>query len=215
MRFRDRFKAGQLLAEKLSQYANRRDVVVVALPPGGVPIGYEVGKALSAPLDIVVIRSLSLPSNPTLAMGAVCDDGALALNQELIRWLNISDATIDQVIAAERAESQRLDKAYRGDASHLELVGKVAILVEDGITTASAMRTALAILRLRHPARIVIAVPVASPSSVLELRGQADDIVTCSVPKGVETVSQWYEDFAEISEESVRNLYQRAIRRFS
>lgn len=215
MRFRDRFKAGQLLAEKLSQYANRRDVVVLALPPGGVPIGYEVAKALSAPLDIVVIRSLSLPSNPTLAMGAVCADGALALNQELIRWLNISDATIDQVIAAERAESQRLDKAYRGDASHLELVGKVAILVEDVITTASAMRTALAILRLRHPARIVIAVPVASSSSVLELRGQADDIVTCSVPKGFETVSQWYEDFAEISEESVRNLYQRAIRRFS
>lgn len=215
MRFHDRSEAGKLLAEKLSQYASRTDVIVLALPPGGVPIGYEVAKALNTPLDILVIRSLRLPSNPELAMGAVCADGALALNQEIIRWLNISETTIDKVIAAERAESQRLDKAYRGDASHLELVGKVAILVEDGITTASAMRTAVSILRLRRPARMLIAVPVASPSYVLELRGQVDDIVTCLVPKGFETVGQWYEDFAEVSEGSVRNLYQRARRRFS
>lgn len=215
MRFRNRSTAGQLLAENLSHYANRSDVIVLALPPGGVPIGYEVATVLNAPLDILVIRSLGLPSNPTLAMGAVCADGALALNQELIRWLNISDATIDEVIAAERAESQRLDKAHRGEASDLELMGNVAILVEDGITTASAMRTAVTILRLRRPAQMVIAVPVASPASVLELRGQVNEIVTCSVPKRFETVGQWYEDFAEISEESVRVLYQRARRRFS
>ena len=119
------------------------------------------------------------------------------------------------MIGVERAESQRLDKTYRGGASHLDLARKVAILVEDGITTASAMRTAVSILRLRRPAPIVVAVPVASPASVLELRGQVDEIVTCSVPTGFQTGGQWYEDLVEISEESVRDLYQRARRRFS
>jgi putative phosphoribosyl transferase len=170
MRFPDRFKAGQLLAEKLDHYAYRRDVIVLALPPGGVPVGYEVAKALNAPLDILVIRRLDFPNNPALAMGAVCADGALVLNHELIRWLNIGGAKLDDVIAVERAKSQRLDKAYRNDALRLELRDKFAILVDDGMTAASAMRTAIAILRLRHPARIVIAVPVASHSSVLDLR---------------------------------------------
>lgn len=215
MRFRDRFKAGQLLAEKLSHYANRKDAIVLALPPGGVPIGYEVATALNTPFDIVVIRSLRLPNNPVLAMGAVCADGALLLNHELNRWLNISNATIDAAIAAEMAESLRLDKTYRGDTSPSALEGKVAILVDDGITTASAMRAPISILRLRRPAQMVIAVPVVSRSSVLELRAQVDDVVTCSTPNGFETVSQWYDDSAEISEESVRDLYERARGRFS
>lgn len=214
MRFRDRFKAGQLLAEKLSHYAYRRDVIVLALPPGGVPIGYEVAKVLNAPLDILVIRRLGLPDNPALAIGVVCADGALVLNHELIRWLNISDARLDDVIAVGRAESLRLDKAYRNDALGLELRDKFAILVDDGMTTASAMRTAIAILRLRRPARIVIAVPVASRSSVLELLAQVDNVITYSMPNEFETVAQWYDDFAEISEESVRELYERARGRF-
>jgi putative phosphoribosyl transferase len=143
-------------------------------------------------------------------MGAVCADGALVLNHELIRLLNIGGAKLDDVIAVERAKSQRLDKAYRNDALRLELRDKFAILVDDGMTTASAMRTAIAILRLRHPARIVIAVPVASHSSVLDLLAQVDKVITYSMPNEFETVAQWYEDFAEISEESVRDLYERA-----
>jgi putative phosphoribosyl transferase len=147
-------------------------------------------------------------------MGAVCADGALVLNHELIRWLNICGAKLDDVIAVERAKSQRLDKAYRNDALRLELRDKFAILVDDGMTTASAMRTVIAVLRLRHPARIVIAVPVASHSSVLDLLAQVDKVITYSMPNEFETVAQWYEDFAEISEESVRDLYERARGRF-
>ena len=214
MRFPDRFKAGQLLAEKLDHYAYRRDVIVLTLPPGGVPVGYEVAKVLNAPLDILVIRRLGFPNNPVLAMGAVCADGALVLNHELIPWLNIGGAKLDDVIAVERAKSQRLDKAYRNDALRLELRDKFAILVDDGMTTASAMLTAIAILRLRHPARIVIAVPVASHSSVLDLLAQVDKVITYSMPNEFETVAQWYEDFEEISEESVRDLYERARGRF-
>jgi putative phosphoribosyl transferase len=214
MRFPDRFKAGQLLAEKLDHCAYRRDVIVLALPPGGVPVGYEVAKALNAPLDILVIRRLGFPNNPVLAMGAVCADGALVLNHELLRWLNIDGAKLDDVIAVERAKSQRLDKAYRNDALRLDLRDKFAILVDDGMTTASAMRTAIAILRLRHPARIVIAVPVASHSSVLDLLAQVDKVITYSMPNEFETVAQWHEDFEEISEESVRDLYERARGRF-
>jgi putative phosphoribosyl transferase len=214
MRFPDRFKAGQLLAEKLDHYAYRRDVIVLALPPGGVPVGYEVAKVLNAPLDILVIRRLGFPDNPALAMGAVCADGALVLNHELLRWLNIDGAKLDDVMAVERAELQRLDKAYRNDALRLELRDKFAILVDDGMTTASAMRSAIAILRLRHPARIVIAVPVASHSSVLDLLAQVDKVITYSMPNEFETVAQWYEDFEEISEESVRDLYERARGRF-
>jgi putative phosphoribosyl transferase len=160
------------------------------------------------------VRNLGLPNNPILVMGAVCADGALVLNYELIRWLNISDPTIDEVIATEAAESRRIDKIYRGNASRLELAGKVTILVDDGSVTASAMRTAVTILRLRCPARIAIAVPVSSATSVLELRAQVTDFVACTMPNEIGSVGQWYDDFPEISDESVHKFYERANRHF-
>jgi putative phosphoribosyl transferase len=213
MRFPDRSRAGQLLAEKLSSYANRKDVAVVALPPGGVLVGYEIANALNAPLDILVIRNLRVPENPVLVMGAVCADGTHVLSHEVIRWLKVTDATIDAAITTELAESERLDKAYRGGAERVEIAGKTAILVDDGIETASAMRTAVSVLRLRRPTRIITAAPVANASAVLELRARANDVVTCIVPDEFDGVHQWYEDFRAISDESVRDLYERGKRR--
>jgi putative phosphoribosyl transferase len=212
-RFPDRNGAGQLLAEKLRRYAHRTDVVVVALAPAGVPVGYEIANALDVPFDVLVIRHLGLPNNPALSMGAVSADGAIALNNEVIRFLNIRDATIDAVIATESIESLRLDQVYCGDAPHLQVRDKAVILVDDGIATTSFMRMAVTVLRLRHPAQIVIAVPVANASSVLELRAAVNDVVTCKTPDEFDGGGQWYEDFRPIAEESVRDLYERARRR--
>ena len=209
MRFPDRSRAGQLLAEKLTHHTSRKDVAVMALPPGGVPVGYEIADALNAPLDLLVIRNLRVPENPVLVMGAVCADGTHVLNHEVIRWLKIADATIDAVITTESAESERLDRAYRRGAERVDVAGKTVILVDDGIETASTMRTAVSVLRLRRPTRIVIAVPVANASGVLELRAGANDVVTCILPNEFDGVHQWYEDFREISEESVRDLFER------
>jgi len=212
MRFPDRIRAGQLLAEKLSSYRNRNDVAVVALPPGGVPVGYEVAIALNARLDVLVIRNLGVPENLALVMGAVSADGALVLNSEVIRFLNIRDATIDSVLATESAESYRLNKAYRGDAPRLEIADKVVILVDDGIETASSMRTAMSVLRLRRPTQIVIAVPIANASAVHELRAATNDVVACVIPDQFDGVGNWYEDFRQVPDEAVRDFYQRARR---
>jgi putative phosphoribosyl transferase len=216
-RFRDRTRAGQLLAEKLSHYANREDVAVVALPPGGVPVGYEIATALDAPFDVLVIRHLGVPENPVLVMGAVCADGTQILNHEVIRWLNITGETIDTVIATESVESRRLDKLYRGGAPHLKVVDKAVILVDDGISTFSSFRMAVTVLRLRRAAQIVIAVPIASAACVLELRATVNDVVTCTartIPGELDAVGQWYEDFRQVPQESVRDLYERAKRSF-
>jgi putative phosphoribosyl transferase len=217
MQFRDRTGAGQLLAEKLSHYANRKDVAVVALPPGGVPVGYEIANALNAPFDVLVIRHLGVPENPVLVMGAVSADGTHVLNHEIIRWLKIRGATIDALIATESAESWRLDRLYRGDTPHLEVVDKEVILVDDGISTFSTFRMAVTVLRLRRAAQIVIAVPIASAASVLELRATVNAVVTCTVrttPGELDAVGQWYEDFRQVPQESVRDLYERAKRSF-
>lgn len=212
MRFPDRTRAGQALVEKLSHYANRKDVVVVALPPGGVPVGYEIAKALDAPLDVLVIRCLGVPENPALVMGAVSADGTHLLNYEVIRWLKIPDATIDAVIATESAESRRLDKLYRGDTPPPEVVNKAVILVDDGISTCSIIRMAVTVLRLRRTAEIVVAVPIAALSSVLQYRATVDEFVTCAMPGEFVAAGQWYEDFPKVPQESVRDLYERANR---
>jgi putative phosphoribosyl transferase len=217
MRFPDRTRAGQLLAEKLSHYANRKDVAVVALPPGGVPVGYEIANALNAPFDVLVVRHLGVPENPVLVMGAVSADGTQILSHEVIRWLNIRGETIDAVIATQSAESRRLDRLYRGDAPHLKVVDKAVILVDDGISTFSNFRMATSVLRLHRAAQIVIAVQVASAASVLELRAMVNDVVSCTVravPGELGAAGQWYEDFRQVPQESVRDLYERAKRSF-
>ena len=202
-----------LLAEKLSKYANREDVVVVGLPRGGVPVGYEVATALDAPLDILVVRKLGLPNHAELAMGAIAGNGIQVLNHELIRWLNIPDSTIQAVAAQESIELRRREKTYRGEAPPIDLAGKTVILVDDGIATASTMRAAVAVLRLQRPAEIIIAVPTAPDSSLEDLKREADNVVAWMTPEGFVGVGQWYDDFSQVSDETVRDLYQRRKRR--
>ena len=213
VRFRDRAQAGQLLAEKLRRYANRKDVTVLTLPRGGVPVGYEVASALNVTLDILIVRKLGVPDNPELAMGAIGGDGVRVLNNELIHWLNIPDATIDAVAAKESVELRRLQQVYKGSAQLPQLAKKTVILVDDGIATASTVRAAIAVLRARRPARIVIAVPTAPAFCVQELQTEVEEVFAYATPRAFEGVSQSYEDFRQVSDQDVRNLYERARQR--
>jgi putative phosphoribosyl transferase len=215
MRFPDRTRAGQLLAEKLDRYANRAGVVVVALPPGGVPVGYEIAIALKVPLEILVPRILCCPQNPVLIMGAVSAEGTHVLFDEVIRWLKVPAARIDAAIAIESAESQRLNKLYRGDAPHLGLSDKTVILVDDGVTSLPSMRMIITILRLRCAADIVLVVPVATASFVRGLRAAVDKVVTCFTARVSRPVPGWYDDLGQVTDQSVRDLYERARSRLS
>jgi putative phosphoribosyl transferase len=213
MRFPDRTRAGQLLAEKLDRYANIEGVVVVALPPGGVLVGYEIAIALNAPLEILVPRMLCCPQNPLLIMGAVSAEGTHVLYDEVIQWLKISDARIDAAIAIESAESQRLDKLYRGDTPHLGLSDKTVILVDDGVTSLASMRMTITLLRLRCAAHIVLVVPVATVSFVRGLRSAVDEVVTFFRVGVSEPVPDWYDDLGQVTDQFVRDLYERASSR--
>ena len=215
MRFRDRSHAGQLLTERLGGYVNSPDVLVLALPRGGVPVGYEVAKGLNVPLDIVVVRKLGLPGDEELAMGAIASGEVRVLNPDVIQWSQVSNAAIDQVTAREVVELRRRDRIYRGAMPPLEVAGKTVILVDDGIATGCSMRAAVAVMRVRHPMRIVIAVPTAPSSSMKELGREVDDFVALISPVEFVGVGQWYEDFSQVSDEETRELYDRAKRRLA
>jgi putative phosphoribosyl transferase len=212
-RFRDRTEAGQLLAEKLGQYANRKEVLVSALPRGGVPVAFEVGNALSTPLDIFVVRKLGVPGNEELAMGAIATGGVRVLNYDVIRAAGISDDVIDFVTAREQVELKRRELAYRGDFPVPEISGRIVILVDDGIATGSTMRAAIGAVRQQNPVRIVVAVPTAPPSSCNELRSEVEEVVSLMTPEPFYAVGQWYEIFDQISDEEARDLFERAKRR--
>jgi putative phosphoribosyl transferase len=213
MRFVNRSKAGQLLAQKLDSYANRPDVVVLALPRGGVPVGYEVACELNVPLDIIVVRKLGVPYHEELAMGAIASGDVRVLNQEIIDWLQVPNAVIDRVTEIESAELHRREQVYRGTMPPLDPAGKTVILVDDGVATGSTMRAAVAVVRSHGPERIIIAVPTAPASTIKELRNQVDDFVTVISPDGFVGVGQWYEDFRQVSDEVTREFYERARRR--
>jgi putative phosphoribosyl transferase len=171
-RFRDRVQAGQLLAERLKPYANRADVLILGLPRGGVPVAYEVAKALHAPLDVCLVRKLGVPTHKELAMGAIASGGVRVLNYDVISWLGISSRTIDEVAAQEFKELQRRDRAYRGDRPQAEIRDRTVILVDDGIATGSTMRAAIAVLKPQHPARLIVAIPVAPPPNLHRTEGR-------------------------------------------
>lgn len=213
MRFSDRSHAGQVLAQELGHYANNPDVVVLALPRGGVPIGFEVASALNVPLDIIVVRKLGVPDREELAMGAIASGDVRVLNQEIIDWLQIPAAVIDRVTRLETVELHRRERAYRGEMPPLQTADKIAILVDDGIATGSTMRAAVLVVRSWHPQRVVIAVPTAPASTIKELRSVADDFVTVISSEAFVGVGQWYEDFHQVSDEVTRDLYERARRR--
>jgi putative phosphoribosyl transferase len=211
--FFDRTEAGQFLAENLSSYANRDDVLVLALPRGGVPVAAEVAKRLNAPLDVFVVRKLGLPDHPELAMGAIASGGVRVFNGEVVNALRIPDEVIDAVSAEELIELQRREKAYRAGLPPLEVEGKTVIVVDDGVATGSTMLAAVSALRQLNAARIVVAVPVVAGSTYYELRRAADSVAAVMMPENFYAVGQWYKDFSQTTDEEVRELLAQAARR--
>ena len=207
--FRDRRDAGRELAEHLVEYANRSDVVVLALPRGGVPVAYEVAKALNAPLDVFLVRKLGVPGYEELAMGAIASGGVRVLNTDVTRF-GIPSWVVDRVAAAEQRELERRERLYRGDRPHPDVGGRTVILVDDGLATGATMRAAVAALRRMDPGKIVVAVPTGAPETCEALRKEADDVTCAVTPQPFHAVGLWYEDFAQTTDEEVHDLLERA-----
>ena len=199
------------MAALLPHYADRKDVVVLALPRGGVPVGYEVARKLNAPLDVFLVRKLGVPGHEELAMGAIASGGMRVLNDEIVIYLGISDKVIDRIAAVEQRELERRELAYRDNRPRPELKGRVVILIDDGLATGSTMRAAAESLRRHEPRRIVVAVPVSSRETCEELRSEVDEIVCAATPEYFQGVGLWYEDFVQTSDEEVRQLLRRAM----
>jgi putative phosphoribosyl transferase len=209
-RFRDRTEAGRLLAERLRKYAGRDDVVVLALPRGGVPVAYEVAKALGAPLGVFVVRKLGVPGYEEIAMGAIASGGIIVLDERLVESLGIDEALLERVIAAEARELERREAAYSTGREPPELAGRTVILVDDGLATGATMRAAALAVRRLDPAKIVVAVPVAAEETCDQFRDGVDEIVCEVTPRPFRAVGLWYDDFSQTTDEEVRELVGRA-----
>ena len=210
MLFADRFEAGRVLASKLGEFSGRNNVVVLALPRGGVPVAYEVARALRAPLDVFVVRKLGTPGQEELAMGALAPGGITVLNREVIQALGIPQQTIDAVVTREQRELERREREYRDGRPAADVSGRTAILVDDGLATGSSMRVAAKALRTEGAAQIVVAVPVASPPTCAEFEAEVDKVVCATTPEPFWAVGQWYRDFSQTTDKEVRELLARA-----
>jgi predicted phosphoribosyltransferase len=210
MFFEDRFDAGRQLAAHLSRYARRPDVVVLALPRGGVPVGYEVARALDAPLDIFLVRKIGVPGQEELALGAIASGGVRVLNEELVRALDVSEEEIAALTAREERELRRREQLYRGDRPSLPVQDRIVLLVDDGLATGASMRAAVKALRSLEAGWIVVAVPVGSPDTCRALRNEADDVICAHEPEPFRAVGLWYADFEQTSDEEVRRLLEEA-----
>jgi predicted phosphoribosyltransferase len=213
--FRDRTEAGELLAEQLIAYANNPEVLVLALPRGGVPVAARVAQKLNAPLDVFVVRKLGLPGHPELAMGAIASGGVRVFNGDVINSLRIPDEVINNVTAEEFQELQRRERLYRDDLPAPEVEGKTVIIVDDGIATGSTMAAAVAALRQLGAGRIVIAAPTIARSTCEYLRKIAEDVVAVLIPVEFYGVGQWYEDFSQTTDEEVKKLLAQANHRLT
>jgi predicted phosphoribosyltransferase len=208
--FRDRRDAGRRLAAELTNYADQNDVLVLALPRGGVPVAYEVARALHAPLDVFMVRKLGVPGYEELAMGAIATGGVRVLDEELVRMLYLPRDVIERVTAIEMTELERRERQYRGDRPAPDVRGRTVILIDDGLATGSTMRAAIAALKKEGAKRIVVAVPVAPPETCEALRAQVDDVVCAVTPEPFRAVGLWYGDFSQTTDEEVRDLLARA-----
>ena len=204
--FRNRTEAGQKLAARLQAYNHQPDVLVLALPRGGVPVGYEIARALHAPVDVFVVRKLGVPWNPELAMGAVATGGVRILEEETVRMLAIPCEEIAKVAAREERELERRERAYRGGRTPFPVAGRKVILVDDGVATGSTMRAGVAALRRLRPAQIVIAVPVAPRATCAMLRKLADEVVCLIEAEDFFAIGEWYEDFSQLTDQDVQKL---------
>lgn len=211
MQFANRIEAGRLLAKKLQTYADRQDVIVMALPRGGVPVAYEVARALNVPLDIFLVRKLGVPGHEELAMGAIASGGARELNEQVLFYLSIPDEEIERVTREEQRELERREKLYRGDAKPLEVRGRTLILVDDGLATGSTMRAAVTALQSQEPAEIIIAAPVAARTTCDSFNTQVDSTCVCVIsPEPFDGVGRWYKDFSQTTDEEVCYLLKHA-----
>jgi predicted phosphoribosyltransferase len=211
-RFSNRREAGRLLAAKLAAYAKRPDVLVLALPRGGVPVAYEVARALDAPLDVFLVRKLGVPRHEEFALGAIATGGVRVINQDVVRGLDIPPGTIDAIAAKEQQELERRERVYRGDRPAPDLRGRIVILVDDGLATGATMHAAVKALRQQGAGRVIVAVPIAPPETCEQLREEVDDIVCAVTPEPFHAVGLWYEDFSQTTDDEVRDLLARSTR---
>jgi len=207
--FRDRVEAGQILAQRLKSVPARSDLLVLALPRGGVPVGFEIARALSADLDIFLVRKLGVPGQEELAMGAIASGGVRVLNEAVIRHLNISPIIVDRVTAREQQEIERRELIYRDGRPAFPIEKRTVILVDDGLATGASMLAAVQAVRARKPIRVIVAVPVASREVCEEFRRHVDDVVCAHTPEPFYAVGVWYEDFSQTSDGEVRELLHR------
>jgi len=211
MQFANRIDAGRLLARMLDAYTDRSDVIVLALPRGGVPVAYEVAKALNAPLDVFFVRKLGVPGHEELAMGAIASGGVRVLNDQLVYYLGISDQVIDLVAREEQRELQRREKLYRSNDKPLELGEHIVILVDDGLATGSTMRAAVTALKRQQPRQIIVAAPVAARETCESFKADVDSTCVCVMsPEPFDGVGQWYRDFSQTTDEEVCYLLKHA-----
>lgn len=219
MLFKDRTAAGQLLGEALAAYANRPDVLVLALPRGGVPVAFEVARTLNAPLDVFLVRKLGVPGREELAMGAIASGGVRVLNDDIVQGLHLSEAAIRQVAAKEQQELERRERLYRdnrpipeiGDSPNGDsFASRTVILIDDGLATGATMRAAVQALRQQQPAQLIVAVPISSPETCREFEAEVDEIVCAETPRPFYSVGLWYDNFSQTTDEEVRDLLKRA-----
>lgn len=213
MLFKDRAAAGQFLAGQLASYTNRPEVMVLGLPRGGVPVAFEVAKALNAGFDVFLVRKLGVPGQEELAMGAIASGGVRVLNQAVVRSLRISTHTIDKVTAKEQQELARREQLYRDGQPAPDLENRTVILVDDGLATGATMRAAVMALREQHPAQIVVAVPIAALETCDQLKETVDDILCAMTPQPFQSVGVWYENFSQTTDQEVRRLLNQAALR--
>ncbi|HEV8617343.1 MAG TPA: phosphoribosyltransferase [Methylomirabilota bacterium] len=212
-RFRDRAHAGRELATKLTAYAGRSDVLVLALPRGGVPVAEEVARRLGAPLDVYLVRKIGVPGHEELALGAIASGGTRVLNDAIVRQLGIPETLIDALARREQTELERRERLYRDDRPFPDVTGRVVILVDDGLATGATMRAAVEALRARRPARLVVAVPVGAPETCAALEAFADEVTCAVTPEPFRAVGLWYDDFDQTTDDEVRMLLDRAAAR--
>jgi putative phosphoribosyl transferase len=207
--FRDRVEAGLILAKRLTKYADQKPIVL-GLARGGVPVAFEVAKALKAPLDVYVVRKLGVPGHEELAMGAIASGDVRVLNKPVIEDLGISEEAIEAETRKEQEELKRRELLYRGDRPPLDVSNRTVVLVDDGIATGSTIKAGIAALKKQKAGRIVVAVPVAPASSIEELKKEVDEVICVSTPEFSYAISLWYEEFPQISDDEVRELLKKA-----
>jgi putative phosphoribosyl transferase len=211
--FKDRSDAGRQLATKLAQYRGNSNVVVLALPRGGVPVAFQVAEALDAPLDVFLVRKLGVPGHEELAIGAIASGGVRVLNQDVLYTFGLTERAIDAIVEREQRELERRERAYRAGRRMIDVEGRLVLLVDDGLATGATMLAAARAIRRLHPQRLVVAVPVAAPESCNYFRGEVDDIVCAETPRFFRSVGLWYEDFSQTTDEEVRELLARTAGR--